>query len=354
VDEENTLEAHKRTHDEAFPSDDDYDDDEDVMTGGGSRTSPLLDFQLRPIGARQRWKNVLNKQRYQATLQQHRDVTSGDDLGVELVNALRRAIEGQIARDTTLTPNSTVHFTLQSDAFDHAFQSTTFTIREFEEGSERLDTYLQSLAAKLNSNEEFTPDDTFTMETTFIHTPGPGRGNGKKYKPSNAAVRGIVKRSRITIKNQDNLCCARAIVTMKARVDVGPNDRDYKNLRDGYPVQTTRAQELHRSACVPEGPCGIPELKQFQAALPDYQIKVMSVDPPYMIIYKGPTPSDKIIRLLKEGEHYNGCSSFSGFMNKSYFCDECNRGFDHDDIQHHPCKGKWCPSCKRDNCNDYK
>ena len=92
------------------------------------------------------------------------------------------------------------------------------------------------------------------------------------------------------------------------------------------------------------------KIKQFQEALPGYQIKVMSITPPHMIIYVGPTPSEKIIRLIKDGDHYDGCSSFNGFMSKSYFCDECNRGFDHHN--HHLCLGKWCPSCKRDNCSD--
>jgi len=297
----------RRTHDEAFFNEDDDDwifdpafDQVMTQTGGGS-TRPLLEFELRPVGARRNWQNVLNKQRFKATLKQHRDVTPRDNLGQELTHALQRSIEQQIAQDPTLTPNSTVHFTMQSSAFTHAFQSTTFTVREFEEGSERLDTYLQSLAAKLNSNEEFTPDDAFTMETTFIRTPGPGRGHGKRYKPSCAAVRGIVKRSRVTIKNKDNLCCARAIVTMKALVDADGNtrDTDYDNLKRGCPVQERLAKELHRLANVPEGPCGLPELQQFQAALPGYQLKVLSIDPPHMIIYAGPVPSDKIIRLIK-------------------------------------------------------
>ena len=154
--------------------------------------------------------------------------------------------------------------------------------REFEEGSERLDTYLQALAAKLNSNEEFTPDDTFTMEATFIRTPGPGSGHGKRYKPSCAAVRGIVKKSRVTIKNKDNLCCARALITTKALGDASRDtqDRDYKNLKDGYPIQERKAQELHRLAGVPEGPCGIPELQKFQTTLPGYQIKSHVHRPP--------------------------------------------------------------------------
>jgi len=57
------------------------------------------------------------------------------------------------------------------------------------------------------------------METTFICTPGRGNGHGKCYKLKKAAVRSIVKRSRVTIKNQGEVCCARAIVTIKAQVD---------------------------------------------------------------------------------------------------------------------------------------
>ena len=107
------------------------------------------------------------------------------------------------------------------------------------------------------------------MEMTFIHTPGPGSGHGNRYKASTTAILGISKKSRVLIKNDDALCCARAIVTMKAYVDAGNNSRDpdYHNLKQGRPVQERRAKELHRLAGVPEGPCGIPELKKFQAAL---------------------------------------------------------------------------------------
>ena len=52
---------------------------------------------------------------------------------------------------------------MQSTAFTHAFQSTTFTVRESSSG------------------------------------------NGKRYKPSCATVRGLAKKSRVTIKNKDNL-----------------------------------------------------------------------------------------------------------------------------------------------------
>ena len=81
----------KRTFDEAFDDDDDNEwifhpdlttflwslqspsiglssdrpssSQEGIMFGGGG--TPLLDFQLRPIGARRNWRKVLNKQRFQ-------------------------------------------------------------------------------------------------------------------------------------------------------------------------------------------------------------------------------------------------------------------------------------------------
>ena len=165
------------------------------------------------------------------------------------------------SRDTSLTPHITVYFVMSSDHFDHAFQSTTFTVHEFRQGSEKLDMYLQSLADKLNSNQEFTPDNTFTMEMTFIHTPAPGSGNGKNYKPGRQALNKLLERKRtvVQISNEDELCCARAIVTMQAwfhKDDDINGIRNYDNLRQGHPIQTRLAGALHMQAGVQMGPCG--------------------------------------------------------------------------------------------------
>lgn len=75
---------------------------------------------------------------------------------------------------------------------------------------------------------------------------------------------------------------------MKARADDGPEDRDYTNLRDGYPIQEIKAKELHRPVRVHEGPCNTEELKQFQATLPEYQIEVMSIDPTHGDVCRKP------------------------------------------------------------------
>ena len=85
-----------------------------VMVGGAP---PLLDFEMRPMGPRCNWRDVLHKQRYQARIQQHREANPTDDLERELTEALRRTIHHQIAADSSLKPHHTLHFTMQSDAF---------------------------------------------------------------------------------------------------------------------------------------------------------------------------------------------------------------------------------------------
>ena len=127
----------------------------------------------------------------------------------------------------------------------------------------------------------------------------------------------------------------------------------YKTLRNGRPSQERLAKELHRLADVPKGACGIPELTLFQAALPGYQVTVMSIVPPHMIVFKGEVPSDKNILLIQEDGHYNGCTSFGRFLSKSYYCHECDRGCDHETFSAHPCDGKWCKACRRPDCPDF-
>lgn len=192
--------------------------------------------------------------------------------------------------------------------YSHAFQSINFPVCEFQNGSSRLNEYLQSLALQLNSNEEFEPGDEFDATCTFAIVRVPERGGGKtKYNNRNIGTRVVDsmlhdKRSVVTIKNTDDLCCARAIVTMIARHGRKSNQaskRQYDNMRKGYPIKKTRAEELHLLANEPLGPCGIEELKKFQAILPDYQIKVLSYDKPHCIIFKGTEDLEKKILLIK-------------------------------------------------------
>ena len=94
------------------------------------------------------------------------------------------------------------------------------------------------------------------------------------------------------------------------------------------------------------------ELQKFQDASPGSQIKVLAVYKPYQIVFAGPDAPKKIL-LLKVGDHYHGCNSFGGFLPRSYFCHDCNRGYNTEDRHNHPCKGHWCWSCERNDCKDF-
>jgi len=161
----------------------------------------------------------------------------------------------------------------------------------------------------------------------------------------------------IAINNSDELCCARAIVTMRAwchRDEGVMGKANYNNMRKGRPLQGIKAKELHTMSGVAEGPCGLDELELFQKALsPDYQLLVMCRMRPFFLLYKGP-PAPHQICLLKSNSHYDGCTSFSGFVNRSYWCLECEKGYDVDDAKHHSCRGRKCRSCGRVTCPEYK
>ena len=118
-------------------------------------------------------------------------------------------------------------------------------------------------------------------------------------------------------------------------------------------MQQRQAQELHREAGVAEGPCGLPELPQFQQALcPQYQLLVMTRMKPFFLIFKRPATPHQI-RLLKSNDHFDGCTSFPAFVNRSYYCVDCERGFNTNDRTNHTCQGRRCSACGRFDCPEY-
>ena len=133
-----------------------------------------------------------------------------------------------------------------------------------------------------------------------------------------------------TIENSDNLCCARAIVTVRASIE---NDPKWEFNQEGrqkqmHTTQKNLAQELMEKAGLKDhkGPCGYEELSKLQEALQWYQIKVW--DNSAKLIFCG-SPATKVIHLhFNEGEqHYNGIAKILAFHNVSRFCEHCNKGY---------------------------
>ena len=206
----------------------DEDDDEDSLLdrafdrweqlGGGSARGPLFQFHMQPIGRRRRWREVVERAQFNAQLRQLRDPVAGDNIGMALTEALHHAIETELDREQR-PAHHFVNFAITAHGFTHAYQTANFTVGEFLQRTARLDEMLATLAGTLNSNEAFNLDCGFQVDVVFVSMPGPGSGHRKKkHNPGRLCLDRENKKKRciVTIQNRDALCCARAIVTMRA------------------------------------------------------------------------------------------------------------------------------------------
>ena len=262
----------------------DEDDDEDALLdrafdrweqlGGGSARGPLFQFHMQPIGGRRRWREVVERAQFNTQLRQLRDPVAGDNIGMALTEALHHTIKAELDREQR-PAHHFVNFAITAHGFTHPYQTANFTVGEFLKRTARLDEILATLAGKLNSNESFNPDRGFQVDVVFVSMPGPGSGHRKQ---SNSGRRCLDRENKKTqcivpIKNRDALCCARAIVTMRAHChkDQGVDGfRQWDNLKRGRPVQQHQAQELHRQAGVAVGwsPSNVNRSKPVSSAKP--------------------------------------------------------------------------------------
>ena len=125
----------------------------------------------------------------------------------------------------------------------------------------------------------------------------------------------------------------------KAKLDDNPRDRQIR--KSDRPLQTRLAQELHQNTNVPVGPCGIEQVKLFQAYLTEYQINIVSKEYNNNIIYAGPD-KDKKIYLYMHNNHYDVITKMLGFFARVYYCHTCKKAYDH--REEHVCPNE-CKCC---------
>ena len=319
-----------------------------------------LEFELKPHVDRRVRKFGLHRRVFTTHLVQHGgalrpELLPRDQLPRLLDQALQRAIQRQVLDQPGVHDSDHLMINMSSNRLRHAFQSSRVRVRDWRQRTEPAQTLLQQMSNILNSNEQFRIDDSFHVEVSHIKDSGVGSGSRGK-RPGTQPIEQFLqnKKSVVRIQNLDELCCARALVTAKAYRDWGSRDSHYKNLTRGGAFQKELARQLHRRARVPEGPCGLGELNLFQIVLAEYQIVVVSADHGYQIIFKGPRqPDHKLLCLIKVEEHYHTCHSLSGFFGKGYYCLECEKSFNNNDLQHHRCPGRKCACCHQTHCVDF-
>ena len=226
---------------------------------GGARDA--IQFDLIPYTDRRARRFGVHRCVYTTRLAQSIDATANrGNIAQRIENGLRRAVLQQVlSREED--DDDFLFVNMSSNRLHHAYQSHRVSVGEWrnEETVQRLFAMMSRI---LNSNQQFEMDDSFHLEVT--HVRNPGRGSGKKrLKLGTRHIEKMLKskKSVVIIQNDDELCCARALVTVKAYRDKDPR---YSDIRKGRPAQGQLARELHHLASVPEGPCSLNEMALFQ------------------------------------------------------------------------------------------
>ena len=267
---------------------------------------------------------------------------------LDLIESYQRtqAIFEHLLNDVTKEMNDRdqVRFVLRSEQLDTPISIPFIPVAQLT--PERVFSQIERV---VQSNRDFRLNDTVVIDIVHVEAP---QGSGRS-KRDVLNIKEFLhkKRSVITIKNNDDLCLARALVVAIAKIEKDPI---YKHLMDPERrTQEKKARELHELAKVPLGPCGLPEVELFQKYLTKYEINIVSTAHNSSIIYPPiPTPKPTTnnvtpIYLHLHKNHYDVITSMPGFLSRAYFCHECRKSYSNKYA--HLCSGM-CKSCRAFDC----
>jgi len=294
----------------------------------------------------------VRERHFKTRLRQRGNLIPNENITGALQDGLRRAVNQVLATTPNLHDQDRLYFTIGSDRLHNNFQGWGLRAGEWREGGERMDALFDRLAQALNSNEQIEMDDSFQLSITQVHHAPQGTGRPRRGKPGHPTMELLTKTSKsvIRIQNKDELCCARALVVAKAKVDQHPKE---KAIRQGKSLQRTLALELQHEANVPLGPCSYDALTKFSAApsLAHYQIILVDAHRSFHITTFGPL-RDKQLILLHDHGHYDVITRLPGFFGSSYMCAHCWKPYNTEG-KHRCTKKKQCGACRQKECPDF-
>lgn len=313
-------------------------------------------FQIRPerIGNPRVFRNGAAAQHAVRFRLEQLRAPNGEFQGEAVAEALRQGL-AEYLRENQIGPveDYSLWMPIHHSTGTHTWTSCpALPLTEWLEGSEMSNARIDKLAKQLNNSESFdATSGEFYAELLFFRNRGRGSGcRGREGNPGNMSYEQMLKKKKciVTIKNEDELCAVRAIVTMTALAD---DDPKYEDFRRGRWRQGQLAKDLHREAGVPEGPCGLEHIKKFQTHLaPTYQVIVIE-GLQGLLWYKDRAfdGAPKKIVLLKVENHFHGLRSVPVLLNRSYYCFHFEKTYDSETSEKHNCVGQNCKACKRTN-----
>ena len=167
-------------------------------------------------------------------------------------------------------------------------------------------------------------------------------GKGRLYLTKDTVSR---KGCIITVKNDDTICLARAVITSLANLH--PERWSKTQLRNGFNssrrLQRVKAMKLHEEANVEINDYGndLSDIEKFAKHL-GIEINIIDAEQFNSIIYTANKGSEDKIYLLKNRNHFDVIKSLTAFYDTPYYCHECKKAYTKRDK--HKCPSK-CLSC---------
>ena len=314
----------------------------------------VFEFQVGNYVDRRSTRMGVYERHFNTRLRQTGNFIPGQNITEALQDALRRAVNQVLATTPDLHDQDRLYFTIASNRLHNNFQGWGLRAGEWREDRERVEALFHRLEQALNSNEQFEMDDSFQLSITQVHHAPQGTGRPRRGKPGHPTMQLLTsqKRSVIRINNKDELCCARALVVAKAKVDQHPKR---KAIQQGKgPLQRTLALDLHHEAKVPLGPCSYEALTAFSKApsLAHYQIILVDAHRSFHITTYG-DPKDKQLILLHDHDHYDVITRLPGFFGSSYVCAYCWKPYNTEGKHRCTKQKRHCRACCQKECPDF-
>ena len=230
-----------------------------------------------------------------------------------------------------LKGNDRFRLVISNDELDHPISTKLLKVSDFK---------LNQLSDVINTLQYKEIDlENCKIIVQSVKIPA---GKGRLYLSKQTVNR---KQCIITIKNNDTICLARAIVT--AYANLHPENYTTTQLKDGFnksrKLQQIYAKDLHNNANVEINDYGnsLEDVNTFASHL-EVEINIIDYEQFNQIIYTANKGKTDKIYLYKTRNHFDVIKSMTAFLDVAYYCHSCKRAYTRRDK--HKCPQK-CLSC---------
>ena len=300
---------------------DDFNFDDDIFQ---TENTSLGNFKIISVQSREnkKFKSYTNEFKVKI-LKKLDDVKEIYHMFQELVKTVKRR--------RMLSDNNMLRLIIQNEELPNAISTKFNKVENFKLGDlENVINILEYRAIRIEKCK-------IVVQSVKIPT-----GKGRLYLMKDTISR---KGCIITVKNDDTICLARAVITSLANFH--PERWSKTQLRNGFnssrKLQRVQAMKLHEEANVEINDYGndLSDFEKFAKHL-GIEINIIDAEQFNSIIYTANKGSQDKIYLLKNRNHFDVIKSLTAFYDTLYYCHECKKAYTKRDK--HKCPSK-CLSC---------